>query len=219
MPHSRLFSVFSLFIIGVFLSLGTWQLVRKQEKERFISDLHAARKAPAKDADKVKSLRSPSSLFAKGQFLPDKTITLSTKTHKGKVGVYVLSVFQTQGGKYVLIQRGWAEVPPLQSPLGWLTLEGIGRLPSQPTYFQPKNVPPTYFWVDLSLLSKEFNLPLEPYYIVLKTPMESRLLATDPFPFPSNNHLQYALTWYSLAFILVGMLWYGRKKSLQKEPT
>ena len=218
MPRSRFFIAFSLFSIAVFIGLGTWQLARKRQKERFIADLYAAQTAAPQNVDTVKTFIFPCSFFAKGQFLPDKHIVLSAKTHQGKSGVYVLNVFQTQGGKFILIQRGWAQSPVFQVPVGVFTIEGIGRLPGPPTYFQPRNSPPTYFWIDLSLLSKEFNLPLEPYYIVATTSLDSRIIQTESFPLPSNNHLQYALTWYSLAFILMGMLLYGRKYSLQKEP-
>lgn len=219
MNYSRSFAIFCLVLILGLLSLGTWQLYRKEEKEILLKALAKAYETPPQDADEVKTPSLFQPLFIKGRFLPNKTIFLSAKTHQGKSGVYVLDVFQTQGKKFLLVQRGWAQTPTASPPLQTLTLEGIARLPSPPTYFQPKNTPPTYFWIDLKALSDELNLSLLPYYIVSKTSYDTHVLPTDPIPFPSNNHLQYAITWYILAFFLLCVLFYRKKYFLQKEHT
>ncbi len=218
MKYHRSFAIFCLALILGLLSLGTWQLHRKEEKEILLKALSKAYEEPSQNVDEVKVPALFQPLFVKGHFLTHKTIFLSAKTHQGRVGVYVLDVFQTQGGQFLLVQRGWSQAtktsPP---PLDTLTVEGIARIPSPPTYFQPKNTPPTYFWIDLKALSHELGVPLLPYYIVSKTSYDPQILPTDPIPLPSNNHLQYAITWYFLAFSLLFVLFYNRKNFLQKE--
>jgi len=215
--HSRSFAIFCLVLSLCLLSLGTWQIYRKEEKETLLKALEKAYTTLPQDADEVETPSLFQPLFIKGHFLANKTIFLSAKTHKGKSGVYVLDIFQTQKGQFLLIQRGWSQTTTPSLPLNTLTIEGIARVPSPPTYFQPKNTPPTYFWIDLKALSHELNLPLLPYYIVSKTSYDPHILPTDPIPFPSNNHLQYAITWYILAFSILFVFFYSRKHFLKKE--
>jgi surfeit locus 1 family protein len=217
MKPSKSFLFFSLFLILVFISLGTWQLYRKQEKEALIYALERSQRILPQNVDEVQTPFLFQPLSATGHFVSGKTIFLQAKTYQGKNGVYVLDVFQTQHGQYLLVQRGWSAHTKVIVPIETLKIEGITRLPSPPTYFQPANKPPQYFWIDLNQLSTEFNLPLLPYYLVVKESFDPQILTTDPIPFPVNNHLQYAITWYLLAFFLVSMLLWSRVYSLKKE--
>jgi len=214
----RSFFIFGLFLIVALLGLGTWQLHRKTEKEALLEALAQSQKTAARDIDKgsfTPSLFEP--LYAEGHFVPGKTIFLQSKVHQGKSGVYILDVFQTQKGKFLLIQRGWSAREIADLPLEIMKIEGIARNPSRPHYFQPANKPPTYFWIDLKALSQDLDLPLLPYYLVAKDTSDPRIQPTPPIPIPRNNHLQYAITWYSLAFILLGMLLWVRKHYWKKE--
>lgn len=188
------------------MGLGTWQLQRKAEKETLLNTLAENQYKIPQDVDSLQTLEPFTPLYAQGRFVPDKTIFLQAKTYKSKSGVYVLDLFQTVKGNYFLIQRGWAqkEISPL--PLGKIKIEGIGRYPSKPNFFQPPNQPPTYFWIDLKGLSQTLKIPLLPYYLVAKDSLDPHILPTEPFPIPSNNHLEYALTWYFLAFLIGSML-------------
>ena len=217
LPHSRSFILFTLFLILVFIALGTWQLQRKTEKEVLLHSLATAWVGEIHNVDEVQTSTPMKPLSAEGHFLPGKTIFLQARTHQGKSGVYVLDVFQTLKGQFLLVQRGWSPKERRALPDGNIKIEGIVRIPSLPTYFQPSNKPPIYFWIDLETLSKELHVPLLPYYLVAKTSNDSKILPTDPFPLPRNNHLEYSITWYSLAFALLVMLWWSMKIRSHKE--
>lgn len=206
MKGKKSFLVFILFFIFVFLGLGTWQVYRKAEKEALLKSLEMAQKAPPKNLDSVKAAKALQPIFAQGHFLAGKTIFLQAKTYEGKSGVYVLNVFQTQGGQYLLVQRGWAPYEIAAVPQGELKVEGVLRAPAPPTYFQPLNAPPTYFWIDMPLLSQTLKVPLLPYYLVATSSFNAEILPVKPFPSLANNHLQYAITWYFLAIALGIML-------------
>lgn len=201
----------------VFISLGTWQLQRKAEKEALLKTLLENPKKPAQDIDVIKGLEPFHSLYAIGHFIPGKTIFLQSKVHQGQNGVYILDLFQTQKGKYLLIQRGWSHYEVSSVPSGKLRIEGIARTPSSPTFFQPANTPPTYFWIDLSRLSQDLKIPLLPYYLVAKSSFDPHIYPTEPLPYPRNHHLSYAITWYSLAFALGIMLLWKKKLYWKKE--
>lgn len=209
MKGKKSFFVFGLFSIFIFLSLGTWQVYRKAEKEDLLKSLERTQKATPEDLDSLKSLTALQPIYAQGHFLAEKTIFLKAKTHQGKSGVYVLNVFQTQGGQYLLVQRGWASSEITALPQGDLKVEGILRAPAPPTYFQPLNNPPTYFWIDMPLLSETLNVPLLPYYLVAASSFDAEVFPVKAFPSLINNHLQYAVTWYFLAFALgIMLLWH-----------
>lgn len=216
-PHSYSLILFTLLLIFVFIGLGTWQLERKKEKEALLHSLATAWMGEVVNVDEVQTPLLMKPLYAMGHYVPGKTIFLQAKTHKGKSGVYILDVFQTQKGKFLLVQRGWSPKERTLIPIGNIKIEGIVRTPARATYFQPLNKPPVYFWIDLKMLSKELQLPLLPYYLVAKTSNDSQILPTDPFPLPRNNHLEYAITWYGLAFALLVMLLWTLKNRLHKE--
>ena len=207
--HSPSFIFFTLLLILVLSGLGTWQLQRKREKEALLSTLAQVWVGEVRNLDEVQDAVPLKPLSAIGHYLPGKTIFLQAKTYKGKSGVYVLNVFETEKGQFLLVQRGWAPKEYTSIPAGNMKIEGIVRTPSPPTYFQPLNKPPAYFWIDLPMLSKELQLPLLPYYLVAKESGDPHILPTDPIPLPRNHHLEYAITWYSLAFAILSMLlWY-----------
>lgn len=213
----RAFYGFSIFLILVLLSLGTWQIQRKTEKEALLTALTQSQKATPQDIDNIQTPSSFQLLFGEGHFVPGKTILLQFKVNQGKTGVYVLDVFQTRKGHFLLIQRGWSPKEIRNPPSETLIVEGYARFPSPPTYFQPRNEPPTYFWIDLKSISQDLNLPLLPYYLVAKASNDPQIIPIDPVRLPPNNHLYYAITWYSLAFSLLIMLLWVRKQSSRKE--
>lgn len=215
--HPPFFVVFTLFFILIFMALGIWQLQRKAEKEALIESVLQNQNKPPENADNSLAPQPFQPLYAEGHFLPNKTIFLQAKTYKGKSGVYVFDVLQTLKGQFLLVQRGWAskELFPHQESIS--KIEGVAREPAHPTYFQPANKNPTYFWIDLKTLTQDLNVPLLPYYVVAKESYDERIYPVAPLPHFRNDHLQYALAWFSLAFALLGMLLWGVIKSSKKE--
>lgn len=207
----RSFSLFTFLMIFIFLGLGTWQLQRKTQKEALLAEIAQGQQRTPQNVDISPHPAPFTPAYAEGHFLPGKTISLQSKVHKGKNGFYILDVLQTQKGQFLLIQRGWVPKEIQEVPTGKLKIEGIVRTPSPPTYFQPDNVAPTYFWIDLKALSQDLNLPLLPFYLVSKASFDPRIELVPPLPSLPNNHLQYAIIWFLLAFLLGIMLLYRKK--------
>lgn len=202
------FLLFMLMSALVFMGLGTWQVYRKGEKEALLRTLDTCQRMPPLKVDGSSNPPLFHPLLAKGHFLPGKTFFLLAKTHQGKVGRAVLNVFRTQGGAFLLVQRGWTQSEAVRIPSGEIILEGATRYPTPHSFFQPANAPPTYFWIDLPLLSREVGEILLPYYMVATKSTDPEILPLPPLPLQSNNHLQYAITWYGLACVVLSMLLY-----------
>ena len=100
-----------------------------------------------------------------------------------------------------------------------MTVEGIVRLQKPPGYFTPENEPAKNAWyfVDIGGMAKVAGMPLRSgYYIVAsKLDLPGGLPKGGQWRLDiRNDHLQYALTWYSLALaLLVIYILYHRRKA------
>lgn len=200
----------------ILIGLGTWQLQRKEEKEALLNELAKIEEQTPQNIDHLQSFSMFVPAYAIGHFIPNKTIYIQSKTYQGQNGVYVLDFFETEKGQVFLVQRGWSKGEGATIPSGNLTITGVARYPSKPNFFQPANKPSAYFWIDIDQLSQEMGRPLLPYYLVLKDTLDPHILATTPIPMPRNKHLEYALTWYFLAF-LIGIMFLWKKYYFRNE--
>jgi surfeit locus 1 family protein len=162
---------------------------------------------------------------------------------KGETGYHILTPFKrADDGEIILVNRGWVPAsyknPDTrrdteitgQHAIEALVLEGDTKpMPWLPDNDRRDNV---WFWQDIPEIAQYTGLELAPF-ILLELHEGARIsvgqngmnwaeLRTPepPFPMPSdghisirNDHLQYAITWYSLAVILLVIyLVYHRKR-------
>ena len=95
-------------------------------------------------------------------------------------------------------------------------MEGIVRLAKGPGHFMPDNDPHnnTWFYVDPSSMMASADLPqIQPYYILAANKTDGGLPVGHQWRIDiRNNHLQYAITWFALAFgLLMVYLLYHRR--------
>jgi surfeit locus 1 family protein len=152
-----------------------------------------------------------------GVFLNDKEIYLGATSEGGGQGYQVLTPLLEPGGRVVFVNRGYipSELKdPAKRALGQITgtvrVQGLLRLPpaGRPNWFLPDNRPDLnyWFWVDLTAMSAADKLGrVAPFYIDADAtpnaggwPKGGVTRLTLP-----NNHLQYAITWFSLAVALI----------------
>src|SRR5690606_33545017 len=113
--------------------------------------------------------------------------------------------FQTEQGLLLLVNRGWAppsEWDSLSRPLETLTLEGIIRLETPPSFFTPENnyEKRALYRITPLDIGKETSLPLLPFYLQKTEPPDSAPpYVLTSLPEIRNPHLGYAITWFSLA--------------------
>ena len=135
--------------------------------------------------------------------------------NKGQYGFDIYIPIETNG-LVLLTRAGWVEK---QFQIGLkdinrnVSIDAILLNPKRKNYFTPKNSKDLIFFLDMQNLKKNFKKNLFP----LIAENRSNLLNQYNLKKPSkielpNNHLQYALTWYSLCFvIIVAFLIYKRK--------
>jgi surfeit locus 1 family protein len=203
-------------VVILCIALGAWQLQRLHWKEGLIARRDAALAAPPvapphtlADARALEDHR----VVDEGVFLNDKETLVNAIGPRGGGGFDVLTPLREPGGLIVLVNRGFVPTAlkdPTTRRAGELTetvrVAGLLRLPpkKKPGWFVPDNQPNrnSWFWVDLKTIATADGLSdVAPYYIDADAKPNPGGWPKGRASLPAlpNNHLQYALTWFSLA--------------------
>jgi surfeit locus 1 family protein len=209
-------TLFTAPVVLLCLALGFWQIERLSWKTELIEQ-----RAAAVAAAPLPLPRSPEEarkldfhhVTDDGVFLHDKEIFLGATSERGGQGYQVLTPLLEPSGRIVFVNRGF--IPgelkdPARRPAGQITgpvhVQGLLRLPpdGKPGWFLPDNRPDLnyWFWVDIPAMSAADRLDrVARFYIDADA-------TPNPGGWPKggvtrlnlpNNHLQYAITWFSLA--------------------
>ncbi len=210
----------TLTLVAVLIALGSWQLQRLDWKRALIAEIQE--RGAAAPVGLARELSDPALEYAPvrlhGRFLHDKELYVSARTYKGKVGLHIVTPLRLDDGRAVLVNRGW--VPPKRKDPatraasqfeGDVIVEGLIRRGgwggSAP--FRPENQPDDNLWLWMDLAAMAAHAGLE--HAVTQVYMASGP-APNPGGYPiggqarlalDNNHLQYAITWYTLAGVLL----------------
>ncbi len=213
---------------AVLAGLGTWQVKRLLWKEELIARVSARIKlAPMQldeflDRQMVEDNWPYSPVTTQGVFDHSKEVYFYATNKSGAVGWNVHTPLKLDSGKTLIVNRGFVpydfkDVARRQKGqvTGRQSVTGLVRvpLPEKPNSFIPDN----------ALDKREFYWrSLEQMISLMKTPESEDFVSffvdADETPVPGdwprggttivsfpNNHLQYAITWYGLAFALVGV--------------
>ena len=217
----------AVLVFVVLMGLGTWQLQRKAWKEGLIAALNAQLAAPPTvlppraawasldqqdneyrrvtltvafdNTDEAMVFAAPSA------FRPDVT----------SPGYWVFTPARLADGGAVMVNRGFVpegRQDPKSRPEGQLSgplqIVGAMRWPEARHWFTPNDEPAHNLWFsrDPQAIAGAKGLGLvAPFYIEQERPtppgglpQPGKLVVKLP-----DNHLQYALTWYGLAVVLV----------------
>jgi surfeit locus 1 family protein len=152
-----------------------------------------------------------------GRFDPAHEFRLLARVHDGDAGIQVVSPLIRNDGPAVMVNRGWVPLGPDGKPAahdappeGIVTVEGVARRPLPQGWMQPANSAATneWFWVDLPAMAAAAGLAGAAPVVVEQAP------GLDPTRPPiggqtivalPNDHLQYAITWFSFAAILIAI--------------
>jgi surfeit locus 1 family protein len=209
-------ALFTIPVVLVCAALGVWQLQRLEWKRGLIAQreaaLTAAAVAPPLTFAAARAVEFHP-VFDTGVFLHDKEIRLNAIGPQGGAGFDVLTPLQEAGGRIVFVDRGFVPTelkdPAKRAagqPGGNVRVAGLLRLaPDQkPNWFVPDNRPDRgdWFWVDLAAMGRAAGLAnVAPFYIdadATPNPGGWPKGGVTPLALP-NHHLQYAITWFSLA--------------------
>lgn len=214
-----LLAAFGLLCFAGFVALGTWQLHRLAWKEALIAHTTARVHALPVDAPGPAAwvgLTADNAAYRhvrlRGTWLNRQT-RVWTATDLGS-GYWIITPLRRDDGSLVLVNRGFApegwcdlkgECPV--PPVGEVTLTGLLRI-SEPSSLFRHNAPATDTWYtrDVPAIAKARGLTdVAPYFV------DADASGTAGWPrggmtvvhFP-NHHLNYLITWYVLALMVLG---------------
>ena len=212
-------TVFTLPALCVLLALGTWQTQRLAWKDALILQRGKALQKPPIEMS-GKSLQGNAEalhyrwVLAEGRFVNNAPVFIGPRTRNGQAGFHVLALFQLSDGTHLLVNRGFVPsqgADPIawkdQLPSGTTQISGILRRPGKQAWLIPDNSEATrrFYWYDMAALGRVFGVSLAPVVFDLYKPLPS-----GKFPVAGqtridspNNHLQYAVTWFAFACVLL----------------
>jgi len=220
----------ALALFAAFVTLGSWQLQRRTWKQDLIARVDARVHAPPVALPERARWPQTSAasdeyrhVQASGAYLPDADTLVQAVTARG-AGFWVLTPLALADGSVVLVNRGF--VPPelrgrVAPVTGPTTVTGLLRLTEPGGAFLRRNEPAAGRWFsrDVQAIAAARGLaPAAPYFIDADAgPADANApiggLTVIAF---ADNHLVYAITWYTLALMVAAGAW--RLKEQRAEP-
>ena len=228
-------SLTTALALAVLVAMGNWQLERLEWKRGLRAEMTQRMAGPAialppPPVDAAALRYRPIRLV--GRFHHDRELYLEARSHKGRAGLHLVTPFELDDGRVVLVDRGW--VPPERRrpetrAEGQIGGQAAGRVRVTGTirtggwngyeFLRPENDPAGNAWVWMDLPRMAERVAMEGaglggaglggtergYYLVAgAAPNPGGLpIGRGPGAQQPNNHLGYALTWYALALVLL----------------
>jgi surfeit locus 1 family protein len=197
--------------------LGHWQQTRATEKHAMQQQFNARAAQPPISLDEHSrdALLRYRNAIAEGEWYSEGQIYVDNQVSHGKAGFNVVTPLKLLDGKtYVLINRGWIERgatypnPPAAPVTGHATVAGRLSVPSTRFLELSNQSIQGNVWQNLTIERYRSALKLDvlPWVLISKDaefPLESVAERSDA---GEDKHLEYMLTWYSLAVTVV-ILW------------
>jgi len=214
----RLFwpSVTTAVMLTMTTGLGVWQVERLHWKTELLREIDQGEAAPAQPLPVSPQSPTPppfTKVRASGLLRQDLQALYGVDvrdTLAGPVmGAYVLEPLERPGADPVIVNRGWVPVDRAQpgSPVD-ATIEGYVRAPERPGLFSLSDdaAARRFYSLDPAAIAASLGLPHAAPFTLVALGTVPRGTYPEPateMPRPPNNHLSYAITWFSLSVILV----------------
>jgi surfeit locus 1 family protein len=206
--------------VGILIGLGLWQLQRLQTKEAYLANLEA------KIADAPVAMPENPTLtddafrpvIVTGEFTGETLNVLVSRKEIGP-GVRIIAAFLTDTGRKIMVDRGFVAEDDRGADHAPSVNEVTGNLhwPVETDSFTPAPDANAGLWFARDVPAMATALHTDPILLVARSDTGG---GVEPLPVDTtgipNDHLQYAITWFSLAVVWAGMtalfLWRIRQR-------
>lgn len=217
-------TIAAAIMFAILCGLGVWQLQRLQWKLALIAAVNGHMAAAPVTLDQITAMPADQAQYRRvtlhGRFDHSKEAYVYAINAMGAPVYHVLTPFKTDSGKTLMVDRGAVpkeKLAPSSRAAGNVSGEtavtGVWRVPDAPGLFTP---PPdvahrTWYSRDLAGIAAADRITLS----------QPALVEADAAPNPGgwpkggqtvvsfrNEHLSYAITWFGLAAMLLGV-WFS----------
>ncbi|PCH66097.1 MAG: cytochrome oxidase biogenesis protein Surf1, facilitates heme A insertion [Rhodobacteraceae bacterium] len=216
--------IFGLCGVGVLLALGTWQVRRMGVKQEIIARIDARMLAPAVElpADPAPARDKYLAVSVTGTMLPGEIDVLTSYGFSG-AGYRIVAPYELSDGRRIMVDRGYVPTSQKQTTrsTGEMPVTGNLHWPIETDGFTPVPDIDKNIWFAREVADMARVLDTDPVLIVARNRTDPGI---TPVPVNSssvpNDHLNYAITWFSLAAIWAAMsayfLWRSRTNAESK---
>lgn len=201
--------------------LGVWQMQRLAWKEAMLARIEAEISAAPVPLPQAPTPETAGFLpvTASGEILEPEIRVLASKKQIGP-GYRIIAPFRV-GDRTILLDRGFLEVADEDTPRSTGPAEITGNLhwPDEVDGFTPEPDTAAGLWFARDVPSLAQALGTEPVMLIAATRTDPHI---TPMPVDSsgipNDHLQYAITWFSLAAVWLVMTGIFARRLRASEP-
>ncbi|MCF6445039.1 SURF1 family protein [Nereida sp. MMG025] len=210
---------------AILISLGVWQMQRLEWKQGVLAEIQArindAPVAVPVQPDPEGDRFLP--VAAQGELTGEYLRVLVSQKRVG-AGYRIISAFETEGRR-ILVDRGFMPVQSDDTPAAQGQVAYVGNLhwPEEVDSYTPAPDLAQNLWFARDVPAMADALNTEPVLLIARaaTPADAAIaplpVSTEGIP---NDHLNYAITWFSLAIVWLGMTaflaWRIRREQTQK---
>ncbi|MEX0970276.1 MAG: SURF1 family protein [Paracoccaceae bacterium] len=198
---------------AILVSLGIWQVQRLEVKLAAIAEIDSRIASPARPLpitpyhgrDKYLAVHANGTLL-------DQALRIYTSRKGEGAGYRIVQVFEV-GGRRIMLDRGFLPIEAHSDIAGPVAVEVTGNLhwPDETSSWTPAPDIAGNRWFARDVPSMAAALGTEPVLIIART-LSPDSFTARPVPVSSadvtNDHLEYAITWFSLALVWAGMTVY-----------
>jgi len=217
-------TIFSVLGFAMLIALGQWQLERRDWKLDLIGRMEARMTAPTiAIGDHEAALALPVAdneyrhIELAGRFHHRKELHWFTQAGDLGPGYDIITPLELADGSFVLVDRGFvpeklkeAETRPEGQSQGRVSVTGVLRASVEAGALDAEDDLPQNVWFtrDVAKMAQAAGVaPVAPFLVVQdgQAPEGGWPRPGAARPQLKNDHLQYALTWFGLAGVLVGV--------------
>ncbi len=218
----RILFLVTVGLIGfaMLVALGTWQVRRLNWKQEIL-----ARIETRVAADPVAFPQNPDpqrdkylSVALTGTMAPGEVHVLMSLKQIG-AGYRVIAPYDLEGGRRIMIDRGFVPTgaKDAQRRLGPMAITGNLHWPDEIDSYTPAPDRTGNIWFARDVAEMAAALDSDPILVIARNKTDPHVtpLPVDRAGIP-NDHLQYAITWFSLALIWAAMSVYFLRRTQGK---
>jgi surfeit locus 1 family protein len=237
--------VFAALVFSIFAALGTWQIERRHWKLDLIARVNQrvhADAVAAPSTDQWRQLNAPNDEYRRirviGTFMPEHNTLVQAVTALGS-GFWVLTPLRLTDGTAVMVNRGFISAEAKQTAAvarvddtTTSNVTGLLRMTQPGGAFLHQNDPINNRWYSrdvFAIAAAKGLTQVAPYFVDADASLipTIKTSASNPDLVPiggltvitfHNNHLVYALTWYTLATMVAGAMGYFAITQRQLSP-